>query len=389
MSTTTSQLHTSRRFDLVGFSDIVQIRNRVMAMRAEGHQVFEFQGGEPFMETPQPIKDAMTRALKENKTRYAPSSGIAPLREAILEKVRRRNKISAELEHVIVTNGGMQSLFGAFQSLMDPGDELLIFSPYWTPIVDLANFCEAKPVLVSTAEARRDGMRATLEKHLTRNSRCIYYNSPQNPSGTTFTRAEAEQVAAFAREHDLIVIADEAYEDLVYDGEHVSIASLEGMFERTITCFTLSKSFAMTGWRVGYVVATEPFMTALRKAVLYSTNGVSTPAQWASVEAFTLDEKYFSAMRAEYRKRRDLMSDGLCKLGFQCSPPAGAFYIFPTVTQIDRHSRVAAEKLLMQAKVATIPGIVFGEHGEGHLRFSYSTSIENIEGCLESIRKNL
>ena len=135
-----------------------------MAMRAEGHQVFEFQGGEPFMETPQPIKDAMTRALKENKTRYAPSSGIAPLREAILEKVRRKNKLPAELDQVIVTNGGMQSLFGAFQSVMDPGDEMLIFSPYWTPIVDLANFCEAKPMLVSTDEARRNGIKATLEK---------------------------------------------------------------------------------------------------------------------------------------------------------------------------------------------------------------------------------
>jgi aspartate/methionine/tyrosine aminotransferase len=389
MSTTTSRLHTARRFDRVGFSDIVQIRNRVMAMRAEGHQVFEFQGGEPFMETPQPIKDAMTRSLKENKTRYAPSSGIAPLREAILEKVRRKNKLPAELEHVIVTNGGMQSLFGAFQSVMDPGDELLLFSPYWTPIVDLAHFCEAKPVLVSTEEARRSGIRATLEKHLTSNSRCLYYNSPQNPGGVTFTRAEAEQVAAFAREHDLIVIADEAYEDLVYDGEHVSIASLPGMFERTITCFTLSKSFAMTGWRMGYVVAAEPFMTALRKAVLYSTNGVSTPAQWAAVEAFKLDEKYFAEMRGEYRKRRELMTAGLNKLGFEVAAPAGAFYIFPKATHLDRDSRAAAEKLLMQGRVATIPGVVFGPHGEGHLRFSFSTSIENIEGCLESIRKNL
>jgi aspartate aminotransferase len=341
------------------------------------------------METPQPIKDAMTRSLKENKTRYAPSSGIAPLREAILEKVRRKNKLPAELEHVIVTNGGMQSLFGAFQSVMDPGDELLLFSPYWTPIVDLAHFCEAKPVLVSTEEARRSGIRATLEKHLTSNSRCLYYNSPQNPGGVTFTRAEAEQVAAFAREHDLIVIADEAYEDLVYDGEHVSIASLPGMFERTITCFTLSKSFAMTGWRMGYVVAAEPFMTALRKAVLYSTNGVSTPAQWAAVEAFKLDEKYFAEMRGEYRKRRELMTAGLNKLGFEVAAPAGAFYIFPKATHLDRDSRAAAEKLLMQGRVATIPGVVFGPHGEGHLRFSFSTSIENIEGCLESIRKNL
>src|SRR3954451_7247715 len=389
MSTTTSQLHTARRFDRVGFSDIVQIRNRVMAMRAEGHQVFEFQGGEPFMETPQPIKDAMMRALKENKTRYAPSSGIAPLREAILEKVKRKNKIPAQLEHVIVTNGGMQSLFGAFQSVMDPGDELLIFSPYWTPIVDLAHFCEAKPVLVSTAEARSAGVRGTLEKHLTSNSRCIYYNSPQNPSGVAFTRAEAEQVAAFAREHDLIVLADEAYEDIVYDGEHVSIASLPGMFERTITSFTLSKSYAMTGWRIGYTVATEPWMTGLAKAVLYSSNGVSTPTQWAALAAFTTPSDFLATSLSAYRERRDLLVGGLNELGLSCAPPAGAFYAFPDVRSIAGDSRKASEILLDKAKVATVPGVVFGPQGEGHVRFSFSTSIETIQGGLESMRRNL
>src|SRR3954465_8853623 len=375
MSTTTSQLHTARRFDRVGFSDTVQIRNRVMGMRAEGHQVFEFQGGEPFMETPQPIKDAMMRALQENKTRYAPSSGIAPLREAILEKIRRKNKLPAELEQVIVTNGGMQSLFGAFQSVLDPGDEMLIFSPYWTPIVDLANFCEAKPVLVSTDEARRNGIKATLEQHLTANTRCLYYNSPQNPSGVTFTRAEAEQVAAFAKEHDLIVLADEAYEDLIYDGEHVSIASLPRMFERTITSFTLSKSYAMTGWRIGYAVATEPWMTGLAKCTLYSSNGVSTPTQWAALAAFTTSSDFLETSRAAYRERRDLLVGGLNELGFACDPPAGAFYAFPDVSSIAGDSRRAAEILLDKAQVATVPGVVFGPQGEGHVRFSFSTSI--------------
>src|SRR5437763_15858951 len=322
-----------------------------MELRAQGATVYQFEGGEPYRETPDYIKESMSAALRENKTRYAPSSGIPELRRAIAKKLRERNRIPADEGNVIIVHGGMQGLFCSFQSVVNPGDEVLVFSPYWTPIKDLIAHCEGATVLVPTAEARERGFDETLARYSTERTRALYFNTPQNPNGVVFTREESDATARFAKERDLIVLADEAYEDLVYDGEHVSIASLEGMFERTITCFTLSKSFAMTGWRVGYVVAAEPFMTALRKAVLYSTNGVSTPAQWASVEAFTLDEKYFSAMRSEYRKRRDLMSDGLCRLGFQCTPPAGAFYIFPTVTQIDRDSRIAADKLLMQAKV--------------------------------------
>ena len=389
MPSTTSNLHSAHRFDEVGFSDIVQIRNRVMALRAEGKQVYEFQGGEPFMETPQPIKDAMARALAENKTRYAPSSGIMPLREAIVEKVNRKNRIPATVEQTIVTNGGMQALFSTFQSVLNAGDEMLIFSPYWTPIVDLVRFCQAVPVLVPTTEARRNGIGATLRKFLTPKTRLLYFNSPSNPNGVVFANTEVEEVARFCRENDLTVLADEAYEDLVFEGEHHSIASLEGMMERTITSFTLSKSYAMTGWRVGYAIAPEPFMMAMRKATLYSTNGVATAPQWAALEAFKLGEKYLVERREEYRQRRELLVNGLVKLGFRCAPPAGSFYAFPDATHIDPDSRQAQEKLLMIGKVASIPGSVFGPHGEGHLRLSFSNSIENIEGALESMRKNL
>jgi aspartate aminotransferase len=196
-------------------------------------------------------------------------------------------------------------------------------------------------------------------------------------------------VAKFACERDLIVFADEAYEDLVYDGEHVSIASLPDMFERTLTSFTLSKSYSMTGWRVGYVVAKEPWMTGLRKTTLYSTNGVSTPSQWAALTAIETPIQFFAEMRAAYRLRRDLMVNGLNALGLKCPMPGGAFYAFPKVTRIDRDSRRAATHLLEAAQVATVPGIVFGEHGEGHLRFSFSTSPENIEAGLDSMRKKL
>jgi aspartate aminotransferase len=389
MIATAAGFRLAARFDEVGFSDIVNIRNRVMELRAQGASVYQFEGGEPFRPTPDYIKDAMVAALKDNKTRYAPSSGIPELRQAIADKLRTRNNIPANVENVVVLNGGMQGLFGAFQSVVNPDDEVLVFSPFWTPIKDLVAHCRGRIVLVPTAEARADGFATTLARYASTKTRAIYFNTPTNPSGVVFTRSEAEEVARFATDRDLIVIADEAYEDIVYDSEHFSIASLDGMFERTITTFTLSKSYAMTGWRIGYAAATEPWMTGLRKALLYSSNGVSTPTQWAALAAFTTDSDFLGTSRAAYRERRDLLVGGLNELGLTCDPPAGAFYAFPDVTRISADSREAAEVLLNRAQVATVPGVVFGPHGEGHVRFSFSTSIEAIQGGLESLRRNL
>ena len=386
---TSSSLRLAARLDTVGFSDIVQIRNKVMELKAAGRSVYEFQGGEPYMPTPEPIKKAMRQALVENKTRYAPSSGVMELRQAILRKVTEKNRIPAKIDDVIVVNGGMQGLFAAFQTVLDSGDECLLFSPFWTPIKDLIGYSQARPVYVPMKVARTEGITAALEQYTTAKTRVIYFNTPQNPSGEVFTRKDAEAVAKFARERDLLIIADEAYEDLIYDGEHVSIASLEGMAERTMTCFTMSKSYAMTGWRAGYVIASEPWMTGLRKTTLYSTNGVSTPTQWAAVAAMSLSESYFADCRTEYKKRRDLLCHGLSALGLNCPLPSGAFYAFADVTQIDANSRTAAAKLLEAAQVATVPGSVFGEAGEGHVRFSFSTAMETIEAGLESIKKKL
>ena len=379
-------IRLAKRLDEVGFSDIVQIRNKVMTMRAEGLQVHALHGGEPYFETPEPIKYAAIRALVENQTHYAPSSGIPALRAALVEKLARKNKIRVATDEVIVTVGGSQALYAAFQSVLDPGDDALVFSPYWTPIGDLVTGAQARPLLVPTITARRNGIRRTLEQFSTPKTRAIYYNTPQNPNGLVFTRAEAEEVAAFAIERDLIVIADEAYEDLVYDGEHVSIASLPGMEDRTITCFTFSKTFAMTGWRAGYAVAKEPFMTALRKIVLYSTNGVATPVQHAMLYALTITDSEHVWRRQEYRKRRDLLVKALNEVGLECDPPAGAFYAFPNVAKIHKNSRTAAQILLDKAHIATIPGSVFGAQGEGHLRFGYAITIPEIEACIEALR---
>ena len=378
----------SRRFDSVGFSEIVQVRNRVMKLLAAGHAVHRFEGGEPYMTTPEQIKEAMVRALARNQTRYAPSSGIPELTGAIVEKVRSKNRIPADDDSAVVVNGGMQGLFAAFSTILDPGDEVLTFSPYWTPVVDLVTWNGGVPVLVPTERARAKGISATLASVLTPRAKILYWNSPNNPTGDVFSRAEVEEVSAFVAASGLAMISDEAYEDLIYEGEpHVSPASLPGMAERTISVFTLSKSYSMTGWRAGYVIAPERYRSAIRTAVLYSTNGVSTPTQWAALEALSMGPEFLTEWKAGYVRRRDRLVEGLRAAGFEATTPPAALYVFPKIPAwMGTDSRAVAATLLDTARVATVPGLVFGPEGEGHLRFSFSVPEETIAAGVEALR---
>lgn len=379
----------SRRFETVGFSEIVVVRNRVLALLASGQTVWRFEGGEPYMATPQPIKDAMGDALARGQTRYAPSSGIPELRDAIVRKVRDRNGIPADDDSPIVVNGGMHGLFAAFATLLDPGDEVLLFSPYWTPIVDVIDYHGAVPVLVPTAEARAEGIGAALARRATGKTKVLYWNSPTNPTGDVFSRREVEEVCAFVRERGLALISDEAYEDLIYEGEaHVSPASLPGMAERTISVFTLSKTYSMTGWRAGYVIVPPAYRPAMRTVVLYSINGVSTPTQWAAHAALGLGDEFLRHAKEGYRRRRDALVTGLRDAGFAVEAPRAALYLFPRVPAYlgGGDSRGAAKTLLDEAGVATVPGLIFGPEGEGHLRFSFSVAEEMIAGGVAALR---
>ncbi len=375
------------RFDSVGFSEIVQVRNRVMSLLAAGHKVWRFEGGEPYMATPEPIKDAMTRALARNETRYAPSSGIPELRRAIVEKVRTRNGIPADDESPIVVNGGMHGLFAAFATLLDPGDEVLLLSPYWTPIVDVIRYHGATPVLVPADDARREGVAAALGRRVTPRTKLLYWNSPTNPTGEVFSRPEVEEAAGFVRGRGLALISDEAYEDLIYEGEgHVSPASFPGMFERTISVFTLSKTYSMTGWRAGYVLVPKRWRAAMQSAVLYSINGVSTPTQWAMLEALTMRSGFLEEAKAGYRRRRDALVAGLRAAGFEIEPPRAALYLFPRIpASLGSGSTAASTQLLDTRRVATVPGVVFGPEGEGHLRFSFSVAEDTIAGGVAAL----
>jgi aspartate/methionine/tyrosine aminotransferase len=357
-----------------------------MAMRAEGLQVHALHGGEPYFETPEDIKFAAVKALVENQTHYAPSSGLPDLRKALVEKLASKNRMHVTTEEVIATVGGSQGLYGAFQSVLDPGDDALVFSPYWTPIGDLVTGAQARPLLVPSATARRNGIRNTLAQFSTPKTRAIYYNTPQNPSGLVFTRAEAEEVAAFARERDLVVIADEAYEDLVYDGDHVSIASLPGMLERTITCFTFSKTYAMTGWRLGYGVMRADLATHITRLMTNSNSCTASFTQIAGIEALRGDQSSVETMRQEFQRRRDSFVAGLNRIkGFSCRMPKGAFYVFPNITQTGWKSKKLADALLEDAGVACLSGTAFGDFGEGYLRFSIANSLENLNKAQQKI----
>jgi aspartate/methionine/tyrosine aminotransferase len=384
-------LNVAQRSSLLGFSDIVKIRNRVLAMRESGHRVLQLEGGEPFMATPDFVKEAMRAALDANQTRYAPSSGVPQLLDALRAKLARKNRVEVTSNDIIVTSGGAHGLFCAFQASVSPGDEVMFFAPYWTPIKDQVSFSGGIAVRVPWDDIR-DGnaetMTRALESRHTSRTRVIYVNTPANPSGDMLTRDELTAIADFAKAHDLTVIADEAYEDLIYDGEHVSIASLPGMLERTITVYTFSKSFSMTGWRIGYVVAPPPFMEFLRKLVLNTVNGVSTPTQFAALAAITHDPHFFDSIREEYRRRRDLLVGGFRNAGFDCLTPPGAFYAFPDVRKrLGNDSWKAMETLLERTSIASVPGVVFGPEGEGHLRMSFSTAMATLEEAVEALGK--
>ncbi|HEX9162237.1 MAG TPA: aminotransferase class I/II-fold pyridoxal phosphate-dependent enzyme [Thermoanaerobaculia bacterium] len=384
-----TEIKPANRTSLLGFSDIVKIRNRVLEMLAAGQRVLRLEGGEPFMPTPEFVKRAMLGAVEQNHTRYAPSSGIPQLLDAIRAKLSWKNRIDVDAKKIIVVNGGQHGLFCAFQSAVNPGDGVLLFSPFWTPIRDHISFAGGVSQRIPWDDTRGvDDLTPILNAHATDKTRVIYVNTPSNPTGDVLSRAQLESVARFAIENNLIVISDEAYEDLVYDGEHVSLASLPGMASRTISVFTLSKSFAMTGWRIGYVVADETFMEFMRKLVLVSVNGVSTPTQYAATAAMTAPHDFFAPVREEYRKRRDLLVRALNEAGFRCLTPPGAFYLFPDVRErLGGDSWKAMQALLDRTSIASVPGVVFGPEGEGHLRMSCSIALDTLEQAVAALKK--
>ena len=348
--------------------------------------------GEPGFATPQHIIDKGCWAWNHGYTKYVSNPGMAVLREAVAEKLNRENGFSVRPENVIVTFGANQALFSALQVTLNPGDEVLVPNPCFANYFGYIALAQAVAVPVPTYEADHFHVKAAnLEKYITDKTRMVIINSPCNPTGSVTPKEDLIEIAGLAKKHNLIVVADEPYEHILFDGsEHFSIASLPGMFERTITANGFSKTYAMTGWRFGYGVAEEDVVKAMTLVLASTTSNVTAAVQLAAVEALQGSQECVASMNAEYLKRRDILVQGLNEVkGISCIKPEGAFYAFANIQGTGMTSKEVAIKLLEDVQVVTTPGDAFGPAGEGYLRFSFAASEEDIRESLVRIKRCL
>ena len=388
----------SQRAQKIKPSPTLAIDSRAKAMKASGIDVINFGVGEPDFDTPENIKEAAYRAIRDGFTKYTPVGGIDPLKDAIIEKFRKDNTITYKREEIIVSCGAKHSLYNIAQALYGPGDEVIIPSPYWVSYPDQVLLNDAKPVFVKTYEADSFMVKPeALEACITRNTKALILNSPSNPTGMLYDRTTLEKIAELALKHNFYIVSDEIYEKLVYDNfAHISIASLgEEVRAKTIVVNGLSKSHAMTGWRLGYAAGPADIIKAMTNIQSQSTSNPTSITQKAAVEALNGPQDFITGMRSEFDRRRTFVVNELNTIaGMSCIMPNGAFYAFPNTSKLygARFGEKAISSstdlslyLLEEAKVALVPGDAFGD--DNYLRISYATSLEDIVKGLERIRQ--
>lgn len=381
----------AERMKTIPFSGIRRVFEAAGRLEAEGKRVIHFEIGRPDFDTPVHIKEAAKKALDDGKVAYTSNWGIIELREAIAAKMAMANNVHADPKtEVIVALGANEAMFMALMSTLNPGDEVLVPDPTWSYYLYCVQMTGAQPVSVPLREEQGflldpEDVRA----HITPCTRMLVVNTPHNPTGTTLGLKTLEELAEIAIEHDLLVLSDEIYEKLIYDdAKHYSIASLPGMWERTFTVNGFSKAFAMTGWRLGYLVGPQNLISAAIRVHQYTTTCANSFAQYGALAALEGPQECVQEMVAEFDRRRRLIVSGLEVIeGLSCTYPQGAFYVFPSVKALGLSSDAFAEFLLSRGHVATVPGSGFGAHGEGHIRIAYSTSYDDIEEGLERIKE--
>jgi len=377
-------LHSSKRVQSIEPSPI----RKIIDLTESRPEIVGLHTGEPDFATPKHIVEAGCQALRDEYTHYTHGAGLLQLREAIARKLLEENAIEANPKtEITVTAGGFAAIFAIIQATIEPEDEVILLQPAWS-YSGFIRLAGGVPVGVSLQGPDFQPSRANIEEHVTDRTRMILVNSPNNPTGSVYSRNTLLDIAKLAKAHDLLILADEVYEKLVFDGnEHFSIASRSEFKDSTITVNSFSKTYAMTGWRIGYVVANEAITTDIRKIHGFMVSCAPASAQKAAVGALSGPQDCVSEMVDEYRRRRDLIVGGLNDIdGFQCTPPKGTFYAFPNVSKLGMPSAKIGEELLEQAKTATIPGSAFGEAGEGYLRLSFASSQRNIQEALSRIK---
>jgi aspartate/methionine/tyrosine aminotransferase len=375
----------------LGTETAFEVLVRARALEARGQKVIHLEIGEPDFDTPAHITEAAVRALRGGATHYAPAPGIPELREAIAEDSTRRRGVRATPEMVVVTPGAKPILFYVILALVDEGDEVLYPNPGFPIYESMIRYIGGTPVPVRLLEKTDFALDVDqLVSKVGARTRLIILNYPHNPTGGSIPESGLRAIADAAVRWGVPVLSDEIYCRILYEGMHLSIAALPGMEPLAIVLDGFSKSYAMTGWRLGYGVMPGPMAQVVAKLQTNATSCTATFSQLAGVEALRGDQSPVEQMVAEFRRRRDAMVEGVCGVpGFSCVRPSGAFYVFPNITRTGYSARALADRLLEEAGVACLAGTAFGEFGEGHLRFSYANSMENIQEALRRITELL
>lgn len=373
-------MRIAKRVSSISSSVTLDITTKAKKMLKEGIDVVSFGAGEPDFDTPQHIKEEAIKAINEGFTKYTPSSGTVELREAIAQKFLKDNSLSYTPSQIVVSSGAKHSLYNIFQAVCDPDDEVIIPSPYWLSYPEMVKLTGAKCVFVRTEALNNFKVKkADLKRAITKRTKALVLNSPSNPTGCVYNMEELKFIAKLAVEHKFFVISDEIYEKLIYDNlKHISIASLgKEICDLTITVNGVSKSYSMTGWRIGYAAGPKDIMDAISSLQSHAASNPASISQRAALAALTKDQKELFDMRNEFEKRRDIMISRLRRIGkIKCVKPEGAFYVFCDISGLNMDSVKLAARLLDEAKVAVVPGEPFG--AASFIRLSFATSVESI-----------
>jgi aspartate aminotransferase len=377
-------MNFSTKIESLQPSTTIELNSKAIELQNKGYKIVRLTAGEPDFDTPEPIINAAYQAMKEGKTKYTDNKGIKELRQKIAQYTNKKFSTNYNENNVIVTNGGKQALFNSLFLITNPGDEIIVIDPSWVSYDAQIRMVGGIPVHVKTTkENNYIPEEKNLEKAITKKTKAIIINSPNNPTGVVYDKEFMSFISKLSIEHDFIILSDEVYDALVYDGSYSSMATFEESRDRTILINSFSKTWSMTGWRVGYTIANEKIVSQLAKIQSHSTSNVNTPSQYAALKALEIDNSY---MVKEFKKRRDYLYDEFKKLGLTNDKPKGAFYYFIDISNYGLSDKDFCEKLL-EYGLAVVPGSAF--FSDGHIRLSFAASMDDLQKAVEILKKFL
>jgi aspartate/methionine/tyrosine aminotransferase len=367
-----------------------EVLAKAQKLERKGKNILHFEIGEPDMETPENVSIAGIDAIKNKKTHYTPSIGILELRKAVQDEIEKTRGYRPELDQIAITPGLKPGIFFSMLAIVNPGDEVIYQDPGYPTYGSVTSFLGAKNVLVPLLEENDFRMNPDdIEKMITNKTKLIIVNSPQNPTGSVIKESELEEISLIAEEKDLFIVSDEIYSKMTYDVGHFTPTAKDQAKERTVLLDGFSKYYAMTGWRLGYMVGPIKMIERIQDFLVSAISCTAAFTQWAGVEALTGDQNFISRMMSRFKAKRDKIVKGLNSIkGFSCLSPKGAFYAFPNIKKTNMSSQECADHLLYNAGVACLPGTAFGPYGEGYLRFSYATDLNTIDTAIERIKES-